>query len=162
MAFENVNKFTVDLSRELRDASEGEAKKLMVQITVFVLTQVILRTPVDTGYARGNWQLTIGTPAVGTLYTPVDPPDTIEETALTRDQDVISRIPGFGVVYITNNAPYIDVLEFGRFVPPDPGPSSDPRPDRSGSVLVQGGFSTQAPHGIVGVTMIEVETQFGG
>src|SRR5690606_23664498 len=115
-----------------------------------------MRTPVDSGRARGNWQVTIGTPASGVV--PVS--DKQGGQTIAKGTETINAIPPFDVVWITNNMPYIEVLEYGLFNPPDPGPSKDPRPDRKGRVLVKDGYSQQAPQGMVGVTLAELRTMF--
>jgi len=63
-----------------------------------------MKTPVDTGRARGNWQLTIDDPAVLEKYS--DRP--IEEGMAT-----LKTLGIFQVVFITNNVPYIVYLEKG-------------------------------------------------
>jgi hypothetical protein len=57
---------------------------------------------------------------------------------------------------VSNLTDHAWVLDQGAFEPPNPGPSKDPRPERRGRVLVQDGFSTQAPDGIIGPTISEV------
>ena len=110
-----------------------ERMTLFVQkIALQVLRGVVLKTPVDTGRARGNWQVTIGEPAEGEVAN-LDPSggSTISEGT--------ARILGainFVVIWVVNNLPYIERLEDG--------------------------YSTQAPEGMVVVTLAEIETQFMG
>ena len=59
-------------------------------------------TPVDTGRARGNWHCTVGTPFAGQDATGID----------GSIQAAIPRRAG-SVVYLTNNVPYIQKLEYG-------------------------------------------------
>ena len=75
--------------------------------------------------------------------------------------NAISDIPPFAVVWLTNNLPYAIVWEEGTFEPSDPGPSKDKRPDRLGRTLVSGGYSTQAPRGMVAITLEELKAMFG-
>ena len=64
------------------------------------------------------------------------------------------------VVYISNNVDHIEVLEDGLYQPPDPGPSKDRRKGRHGEILVRGGFSVQAPQGMVKVTIQEIMAEY--
>lgn len=104
-----------------------------------------MRTPVDTGRARGNWQVTIDMPARGEANVG-DP--------VSAGRGVIDKSPAFCTIWITNTVPYITVLEYGLFDPENPGPN------KHGQVLVSGGFSVQAPHGMVGVTLGELRAMF--
>ena len=123
-------------------------------IALEALRRIVLKTPVDTGRARSNWQLSIGrlpTEAVEGVFSPTRYAQTLSDAATK-----LQTLPPFDIVYIANNLPYIQVLEHGSFRPPDPGPSKDPRPSRKGRVLVTGGFSVQAPRGMVRVTFEEL------
>ena len=73
-------------------------------IALLVLRGVVLKTPVDTGRARGNWQVTINNQAEGE----VDPRDSI-----SAGQQQLASIKPFDVVWISNNVPYIEFLEEG-------------------------------------------------
>jgi hypothetical protein len=70
--------------------------------TFGVFTGIRKDTPVDTGRARGNWQCTIGAPFVG-------------ESETGSDEQIQGAIPhrAGSVVYLTNNLPYIQRLEYG-------------------------------------------------
>jgi len=130
--------------------AEGELVKLQKRIVLEAFRRIVKRTPVDTGRTRGNWQITIG--VVPTA-----------EAAGTKLATAIGALTGLGpyqVVYITNNVPHIEVLEYGLFEPRDPGPSKDPRKGRKGRELVRAGFSVQAPQGMVRVTVVELEVMF--
>ena len=108
------------------------------KIVLDLLAGVVRRTPVDTGRARGNWQLSIGKP---------------------EEQEKVQKIPHFSVVWLSNNLPYIEVLEFGKFTPKNPGPSKDHRKKRKGKTWVKGGYSVQAPKGMLRVTLAQVESE---
>lgn len=93
---------------------EAFKKKVLKQATSFkqavgveLATSVILDTPVLTGRARANWQVTIKQPAQNT----VDRTPSIAINAAKRPSN-------FGeledTAYLTNNLPYIRGLEDGR------------------------------------------------
>lgn len=155
------------LDRELAAIGRSFPARQVTQIVrrtaLDALRRIVRRTPVDTGRARGNWQVSLGEPAQGQLATL----DTKGGATIAAGQQKLAQI-GLGVatgelppiVWISNNVPYILVLEEGGFIPPDPGPSKDPRARREGQVLVKGGFSVQAPRGMVAVSVEELLQTF--
>jgi hypothetical protein len=73
-------------------------------VTIGVFSSVIKMTPVDTGRAKGNWQCTIGSPA-----------NTTNQLA-DSEGAMIATVPNEAgrKVYLTNNLPYIQKLEYGH------------------------------------------------
>ena len=68
--------------------------------------QVIKRTPVDTGRARGNWYATIDTPSKETSET--------RRQSESEDKAKQESKKAYGhVFHLTNNLPYINRLEKG-------------------------------------------------
>ena len=103
--------------------------------------QVVQKTPVDTGRARGNWQVSVGGAAKGIVEG-----EKSEEQVLQEIIEVIyeARIKqGF---FLTNNLPYIQKLEYGGY----------PNPAKTGEKLIAG-FSKQAPAGMVRISMAQIE-----
>lgn len=97
-----LNRIKVQLS----NATEKETKRLMLGIH----EELVRTTPVDTGWARSNWLLSVGRP--------------IEKTAGSKDLlDLnaggagVGKILGWkftqGPAYDTNNVPYIQKLNGG-------------------------------------------------
>ena len=101
-------------------------KKLVLQ----AMKGIVTKTPVDTGRARGNWQVTVGAPAVGI----VDGIDKQIKTGRAIAMRALAGLRPFTIVWITNNLPYI--------------------------VSLEGGWSDQAPIGMVAVTIAEMQTMF--
>lgn len=68
------------------------------------------------GRARGNWQVTIGSPASGEV-------DRVDEIGDATMADAEAKTPpGAGqVVLLTNNLPYIEKLEYGHSSQAEPG-----------------------------------------
>ncbi|MBT4080295.1 MAG: HK97 gp10 family phage protein [Gammaproteobacteria bacterium] len=85
-----------------------------------VFSGLILRTPVDTGRARANWNTSAGA---------ID--YSIDEDATKPQSPTLRKGDGSKPIYITNNLPYIGELENGS--------------------------STQAPKGMVAVTLSELK-----
>ena len=82
---------------------------MMRRVALDIDSALVLTTPVDTGRARSNWQVSIGKSALGAVDTPVSPSESIgnakSELSKLRDSD--------SSVHITNNLPYIQRLNEG-------------------------------------------------
>ena len=101
-------------------------KRLILQ----ALDSIVKMTPVDTGRAKGNWQVTIGSPASGIL----DRTDKAGNTTIAIGRSQIVGLRPFSIVWITNNLPY--------------------------AISLEGGWSSIAPVGMVAVTIAEMQTMF--
>ncbi len=73
-------------------------------ITIAIFNGTIQLTRVDTGRARGNWQLSIGTPRTGVVAL-------LDPSGAKAMESVISGIKSFELNILTNNLPYIKKLE---------------------------------------------------
>lgn len=134
------------------------------KIALDALREIVLATPVDTGRARGNWIVTLDAPAKhSTLLR-----DPGGGRAIAEGTDVImGKAGGRDVtIYIINNLVYIRVLEFGLYPnPPKRGtyvPSGKTRYGVTGPGWARrsvGGFSRQAPRGMVRVTVQRIRSQ---
>ena len=89
--------------------------------------RIILRTPVDTGRARGNWQVSYNAPESGVLQR-----DDLSGQGTIAEVAQQTQIAGGNVWYLTNNLPYIQRLEFE-------------------------GWSDQAPSGMVRISLAELD-----
>lgn len=110
------------------DWAEGSMAKAAIaaqKIAGELFRRVILRTPVKTGRAIGNWQATIGTPSALTL----DGTDGSDTAILRAIETVRGWRLGSAAIFLTNNLPYIERLE--------------------------NGWSKQAPNGMVALTVAE-------
>lgn len=113
--------------------AQGDLGKVARKIVLTAFRRVILRTPVKTGRARGGWLCTIGTPAI-----PTEGLAAVNDTDRSGRNAVAGAEEGVGMwdpltgkaVILTNNVPYIGRLEHGS--------------------------STQAPNGMVAVTVAEL------
>lgn len=108
--------------------SKRKADEVLRRSVVTLATKIILRSPVDTGLFRGNWQLRVGAPVRGSLTT-LDPFGT---TAIARIAKAMQSddAPIGKVFYLGNTLPYGHRLEFE-------------------------GWSKQAPNGMVGISVKE-------
>jgi len=122
-----MSTFTLDMDRfKVKTVEQMDlvARKLALE----AYRRVILKTPVKTGRARGNWQCTISTPAAGTVDD-VDPSGAKAMSAIQARVAAWKAVSGVSIILI-NNLPYISRLEHGS--------------------------STQAPNGMVGITVAEL------
>lgn len=106
--FTNLKQFERDIKRFIKKtqiAPDTVARRLALS----VFRGVVQRTPVDTGYARANWQMAKGVqptgnpvpkPASGNVLPPPTP-DNLPST-------------GIPVYWVVNNVPYIIPLENGH------------------------------------------------
>lgn len=105
---EDLNKF-VGFTRE-----QGGAVMRKIALEVFV--GVVRRTPVDTGRARGSWNLDINQVNKGTGE--FDPAAAIgAPPSPARMGQVVAKLATVGwgdEIYISNNLPYIKPLEDGH------------------------------------------------
>ena len=129
-------KFTVDISRWVA-AAKGKVDDVVRKVLYDVSTAIIMRTPVDTGRLRGNWQFGVDSIPSGETGN-VSPPNFSAQ---------IGAATAGHTYYIVNNLPYAAVIEYGQY----------PNPPKGGSGKTSGGYSTQAPQGMVRITVVEYE-----
>ncbi|MCB9902409.1 MAG: HK97 gp10 family phage protein [Planctomycetes bacterium] len=128
--------FAIDVSRF--GAKTGRQIGLAVRkIALDLFTRVIMRSPVDTGRFRANWQTTVGERATGTREAfdkgPVLPGGigaAVGSTAASEALQVVTRAPLGPDLWLANNLPY--------------------------AVPLENGHSPQAPGGMVKLSMLEV------
>ena len=124
-----------NFTRELNDFSRKQtpefAKALKDRIALEALNRIVLRTPVDTGRARGGWIISTGVLPETTETTRLD--TTGQETISVGTQVILTADP-YDNIHISNNVDYIVYLEEGT--------------------------SQQAPQGMVNVTFAELQVIF--
>jgi hypothetical protein len=102
--------------RAMADLVGGNSTRLVRRVALAVDTAVVLRTPVDTGRARANWQVGTNGPISSVKYPyPESPgsPDAGASEALSSGAERIKEYTG-GTLHITNNLPYITALNDGH------------------------------------------------
>lgn len=80
------------------------------KIALDAFTRVILRSPVDTGRFRGNWQVAIGSVPTGTLE--LDDKD--GTVVIGKVQAEALNLRAGDSIYLVNNLPYAIPLEYGH------------------------------------------------
>ena len=124
--------------------------------------QVVMRTPVDNGMARGGWQ-------AGVNSHPFNPTtaDPAGQETLT-DIAAEARPAKMGdIVYLVNNIEYINMIEFGGWVPPEFVPGQFHKDTRPGPNhgkwnirTTMEGFSIQAPQGMARSAIVAIQAKF--
>lgn len=119
-----AGQFAIDLTRFVQKA-KGNSDLVVRKIGIEVFRRVILKTPVDTGRARGNWSAAVGT--VTFKATGIE--DKGGGKAIAAMVGTVQTVNAGTVFYLTNTLPYIMRLEEGS--------------------------SKQAPAGMVATTLLE-------
>lgn len=158
----SAKQFNKALSDWSLTAIDDHVEKITQWLAFEALRLIVKRTPADTGRARGGWHITLGSPSSASPIAI----DTNGVSTVNAGHATILQSRPFQVIWINNNVEYIRILEEGGFVPTDPGPSKTGgsaskagRKARKGKVLVKGGYSVQAPQGMVGITLQELMTK---
>lgn len=128
----SAREFSLQLRREWEQKKEDLAEIVQV-VAIEGLKRIVLKSPVDTGRFRGNWLVSVGT----TDMTATEKTDKNGGATITAGANEVAAYPvTLPPVFIQNNLPYADRLEDG--------------------------YSGQAPHGVVALTLAELETMFDG
>jgi hypothetical protein len=123
--------------------------RVIVQVCAGLSKSIIEKTPVMSGRARGNWIPTIN----GASKTTLKKTDKRGGNTAAKAQRAALKAPG-KVFYLVNNLPYINMLEYGGY--PQPVKRGTWRKDKGMyEVRSSGGFSIQAPRGMVGLSVLE-------
>ncbi len=103
--------------RVLGGEIEDNISRMQVKIAMGIHRDVILATPVDTGRARSNWQMSIGAPNFNEISPYAEGSHlgvgerANAQAAITQGHAALARPPGLAEsIYITNNVDYINLL----------------------------------------------------
>jgi len=124
---DNFREFSLEIDAINQVEFPQLVAKFQQKLGLEALRRVVLKTPVDTGRARANWQTSLGSPVEGVLNR-VDPSGGV---AIAEGTGVIVAVQPFQDIWLSNNVPYIISLEDGS--------------------------SKQAPAGMVAVTIGELQ-----
>lgn len=94
----------------MRRGSEQAVSMVTRKLALGALSGVVMRTPVDTGRARGNWMVSIGA-ARGGESTAADKGGA---ATIANGSAVIGQQRAFQQIVIENNLPYITRLNDGH------------------------------------------------
>jgi hypothetical protein len=114
-----------DQIRAWQVKTERKLNEVPRKVVFEMFRKIVLKTPVDEGRARSNWQPSIGSPATGTI-------DTLDKggnATIAKAKAILAAANAGDTIYLSNNLPYIRRLEEG--------------------------YSQQAPAGMVALTVQE-------
>ncbi len=109
MATGSLRQFAVRIKGRAK-AIPDRSDQIVREVALAADRTLVLNTPVDTGRARANWQVTLGTPAAGTV-------DETTRGQTPRNAAVIAQYKGGtpnAAIFNTNNLPYIVPLNNGH------------------------------------------------
>lgn len=109
-------------------------------LALHIFTGVVQKTPVDEGYLRAAWNISLNEPVF--ITTPGD------QGSNNLPQD----LGWFPRIYITNGLPYAAVVEYGLYRGIGPKTEEGTNPITGGGI-----FSRQAPAGMVEVTLNDMQ-----
>ena len=107
---DDLNVFEMEALRKAEEVTKATG--------IEIFGRVIMRTPVDTGRLRGNWQATRGARAHGTVDT--DDPGPVNDIGAGSSkarEEMIRTVVGAGLgdsLHLTNNLPYAGKIEYGH------------------------------------------------
>lgn len=99
--------FALDLQRFAKKAS-AVPDQILRKVVFDITREIVQKTPVRDGYAKNNWFW-----GVQVVSDTEDSPSRSGSGSITRAASFASTVRSGGVVYLTNNLPYILPLEFG-------------------------------------------------
>jgi len=120
--------FTLDI-RKFADNATGDIEKVIRGTSLAMFSSVILRTPVDTGRLRGNWQTSLNKPTDGTLADT----DAGGLSSISKAKAALISMKAGDTAHMTNNLPY--------------------------ALKIEEGGSDQAPAGMVRITVQEFQKE---
>ena len=115
-ASRNFRDFERRLDRIARRMTAG-VELLVQNVAEEIGDAVVIYTPVDTGYARGNWRPSLNAPA----GAPISVLDPTGQATVARIVAVARQYRVGQTLYIVNNAPYIGSLNEGSSPQAPPG-----------------------------------------
>lgn len=131
--------------------TEDKIEQIFRLSAIQLFKSVILKTPVDTGRARSNWQTEIGKFSKGEIDHIKNNEALIADMINKVNEGTIAQ--GY---FLANNLPYIQKLEYGGY-PLAPKQGSWDKKKKDFVIKTEGGFSKQAPEGMVRISLEEVK-----
>lgn len=142
-------KWSVPLEK-YADRQKAKIKSVRKAYAFALYSSIVKKTPVDTGRARGNWNVSVGSEDTSTSG---------RKTPKYKSMEQIPDSDGDESIFISNNLPYIGTLEYGGY----PNPSEKGtwnKKTKSYEIRSANGYSKKAPKGMVGVTLANNDAIF--
>jgi len=103
-------RFNVPMGK-IRERMKDKVLIVQKKIAFDLLEGIVNMTPVDTGRARGNWQVALTAPDLSADW---EKKDKAGSGTIMAGAGTINSLQDYGAIYLTNNLPYIAALEKGR------------------------------------------------
>jgi hypothetical protein len=110
------------------------------QGAIALFTDIIMQTPVDQGRLRANWNCSLSAPDEGTSLAW----DDSGSYTISKMTSSVLAMSVKDTVYLTNALPYAATVEYGLY----------PNPPKRPTGKTAGGYSIQAPAGMVRVSVM--------
>jgi hypothetical protein len=104
-----ISSFELDISRFVAKA-KGNIDLVIRKIALDIFTRVILKSPVDTGRFRGNWQVAIESIPSGTLALD----DKTGTATIAKATATTLGLRAGQMITLVNNLAYARALEYGH------------------------------------------------
>ena len=121
------------------DQIKEDLTDMQRQIVIELVHEVLDNAPVDKGAYMANNIVTVGTPS----YEVSQALDLTGEATFQAAVSALAGLKPFSTVYVQNNQPYAELLEFGGYE----GPTEKVTP---------AGYSRMSPLGVYGISFIAV------
>lgn len=105
----NYKQFSKGLKVKVRDITEEQMPTFYRLVGLDALSRIVLKTPVDTGRARGGWQININAIGEGAKVKSKS-----GDQVIAAGNKRLSAVKLTDTIYITNSVEYIIPLEFGH------------------------------------------------
>lgn len=123
---QTAKEFKLSLGDAFEEVVEGQLQLIVSKLALEALSRVVMRSPVDLGRFRGNWNVSFGAMDT-TTTTELDPTG---QKTIAKGTGTISGYKGDNIIWLANSLPYANRLE--------------------------NGWSKQAPKGMVALTFAEL------
>lgn len=135
--------FSLDVS-EFAQFTDRRIQEVMNVVTIDMFNRIVIATPVDKGLLRGNWIPTKARPK----KRPREKFDPSGQQAAAEIKATFEKSRA-RTHYLRNNLPYAGIVEYGGY----PNPPKTPELRQVPPGKTKNGFSTQAPQGMVRITV---------
>lgn len=132
------------------DKQKAKIKKVRRAYAFALYSSIVKKTPEDTGRARGNWNVSVGSE---------DSSTSDRKTPKYKSMEQMPDSNGDESIFISNNLPYIGTLEYGGY-PNPPKKGTWNKKTKSYEIRSANGYSKKASNGMVGVTLANNDAIF--
>jgi hypothetical protein len=101
--------FMLDIKR-FTDKVDLNVKEVLQKLSLDMFTRIVMMSPVRTGRFRNNWYTGIGTPSGEVNWSSMSPEGAASLGRIRMGSEMFG--PG-KVIYLSNNLPYANRLEYG-------------------------------------------------